>query len=112
MAELEIIAFDGTVEVECGRSLPIAHLKDDDRYTLLSTNEAVLWDAKEMSELLESGRATKLSKPVLAFDDATVLFATGGFLAAVDEYNNLIANGHWQKIETNLGETWASCITR
>jgi hypothetical protein len=66
--ELEIVGFNGTPQVECGRSLPIVRRKSDGMYCVLSSVENIAslsWhDVEEVGAFAKARRWTRLHAPL------------------------------------------------
>lgn len=66
--EIEIVGFNGSPRVECGRSLPVARRKADNAYCVLDLSrgfEAMIWhNSNETAEFAASARWAELHKPV------------------------------------------------
>ncbi len=66
--ELEIVGFNGTPQVECGRSLPVARRKSDGMYCVLSSVEnsaSLSWhDGEEVDAFAKARRWTRLREPL------------------------------------------------
>src|SRR5687768_12592326 len=66
--DLEIVGFNGTPLVECGRALPVVRRKSSDRFFKLSVQSggtpALECDRRQLQSFSNEGRLTLLARPI------------------------------------------------
>jgi hypothetical protein len=116
--EIEIVGFNGTMLIECGRALLVAQHKPSHRFFKLSlTNQnRAFFTQQEIAAFNQTGRLTLLPKPMSAesipgFPRAMAIYAKRELLDAAESNLPKSFLGEpfeWQPLSN---DTWAACAS-
>ena len=117
-SDYEIVGFDGTPKIECGRSLPILRHRSTDTYGIplnaaASPTDLSTFTRGDFSSWATEGRITKLPKPIPSFHQAVALYIRADFLKQGRLSLRSIAPKmklHWQALPETSPPAWATIV--